>query len=181
MVSEAKQLISEYQPAFDCEKGFKKEMLEFLDKHPDAFERSCLEGHFTASSWLLSQDGTKALLLHHRKLDRWFQLGGHCDGDSDLLGVSIKEAQEESGITGIEAVSPEIFDLDIHGIPPFKNDPAHLHLDVRFLLKVVSDEEVVQNEESRELRWFTKDDQIPGDNESVLRLRDKWRSGFKLS
>lgn len=178
MISDAKQLISEYQPEYDCESAFKKKMLEFLDTHPDAFERSCREGHFTASSWLLSKDGASALLLHHRKLDRWFQLGGHCDGDKDLLGVAVKEAQEESGILGIEPISTGIYDLDIHEIPPYKNDPVHLHLDVRFLLRVVSDENVVQNIESKELRWFSKNDSIPGDNDSVLRLRDKWLSQY---
>lgn len=85
------------------------------------------------------------LFLHHTKLDTWFQLDEHCDGDSDVLAVTIKEAQEESGIMGIEPVQGKIFDINIHCIPENKRDKAHDHYDVRFLLQVTSDEQLVQN------------------------------------
>ncbi|MBP9752577.1 MAG: NUDIX hydrolase [Proteobacteria bacterium] len=147
-------------------------MLTFLDKHSDCFERSCIEGHFTGSSWLLSKDHKKALILHHKKLNQWLQLGGHCDGDTNVLNVAIKEAQEESGILGIKALSEDIFDIDIHKIPARKNEPEHLHLDVRFLLHVVSDEEFIKNEESNALKWIDLNEKdYP---ESLERMIKKW-------
>jgi 8-oxo-dGTP pyrophosphatase MutT (NUDIX family) len=113
--------------------------------------------------------------MHHAKLDRWLQLGGHCDGDVDVLAVAIKEAQEESGIIGIKPVSPEIFDIDIHLIPANKNEQEHYHYDVRFLLQVTSDEEIVSNRESKELRWIKKDSsQLPTNELSVIRMFKKW-------
>ena len=167
-------LLNEYQPT-DEEQSFKKRMLEFVAQNEDCFERSLQSGHITGSAWLLSKDHSKALLMHHTKLDSWFQLGGHCDGDSDVLNVAVKEAQEESGINAIEPLSKSIFDIDIHRIPARKNEPEHYHYDVRFLLHVISDENVIQNRESKELRWVKKDDTLPTQARSVVRMFEKWQ------
>lgn len=150
-------------------------MLNFIQKYPDCFERSLEIGHVTASAWLLHKSGTTALLMHHAKLNHWYQLGGHCDGDHDVLAVAIKEAQEESGINHIVPVSPAIFDIDIHLIPANSREKEHYHYDVRFLLQVVSDEELMQNRESKELRWIEKNkDALPTQSRSVLRMFNKW-------
>lgn len=170
-----RQLLQQYQPMPE-EQIYKDRMLAFLDEHVDAFERSLQVGHFTASAWLVSKDGSQALLMHHAKLNLWVQLGGHADGDTDLLAVAIKEAQEESGILAIEPLSSEIFDVDIHQVPASSQGPAHDHLDVRFLLHVTSDEQFIKNHESKELRWIGKDaSQLPTDQRSVVRLFEKWK------
>ena len=90
--------------------------LELLADAADPFVRERLAGHFTASSWLVDASGTRALLTHHRKLDRWLQLGGHADGDRDLANVALREAEEESGLSSL-VVEAELFDLDRHWIP----------------------------------------------------------------
>jgi 8-oxo-dGTP pyrophosphatase MutT (NUDIX family) len=150
-------------------------MLSFIDQNINCFERSLEIGHITASSWLLNKDGSHALLLHHAKLNNWFQLGGHCDGDTDVLAVALKEAQEESGILHIVPVDTDIFDIDIHLIPENSREKAHYHYDIRFLLQVVSDEVVIQNRESKELRWIEKRaDTLPTQNPSVVRMFNKW-------
>lgn len=165
-----------YMPTDKSEQIFKKDILSFAQKTPDCFERSCQSGHITGSSWLLNKAGTHVLLMHHKKLDIWVQLGGHCDGETDVLAVAVKEAQEESGIMGIEPVSKEIFDVDVHLIPANSKEPAHYHYDIRFLLQVVSDEEIVQNSESKELRWIAKNaTQLPTQERSVMRMFEKWR------
>lgn len=170
-------LLKKYQPSDAEEQSYKIRMLDFMVKHSDCFERSLSIGHFTASAWLINKEGTHALLMHHAKLDQWFQLGGHCDGNPDVLAVAIKEAQEESGINGIEQVSSDIFDIDIHPIPANKKDQAHDHYDVRFLLRVTSDEKIVQNNESKELRWISKDPAaLPTKSRSVVRMFEKWLS-----
>ena len=174
-----RDLLLSYNPTFDEEKKYKDQMIAFFDEHPDCFLRSCLKGHFTASCWLLSKDRVHALLLHHKKLDRWLQLGGHCDGDPDVLNVALKEAFEESGIEGLIPISQEIFDIDIHTIPERPNEPEHLHLDVRFLLGVETDEDFVQNHESLALKWLhIDDDDYP---ESISRMVKKWRALIKTS
>jgi 8-oxo-dGTP pyrophosphatase MutT (NUDIX family) len=99
------------------------------------------------------------------------QTGGHADGDLDLLGVALREAREESGLSRIEPVTGEVFDVDIHEIPPFKDIPAHYHFDVRFLLVADDSEMPSRNDESNEVKWVELSEiQRYTDEESVLRM-----------
>lgn len=169
------ELLTNYKSNYPEEEIYKKQILEFINKYPNCFERTLDIGHITASCWLLDKTETKALLMHHAKLDAWFQLGGHCDGNPDVLAVAIKEAQEESGIQNIIAVSPQIFDIDIHLIPERKTEKAHYHYDIRFLLKVSSDEISQQNSESKALVWIDKDqNNMPPVNQAVMRMYNKF-------
>ena len=171
------QLLNQYFPKDQAEVDCKNRMLQFLLKHPDCFERFLQVGHFTASAWLINRSGQKALLMHHKKLNNWLQLGGHADGDTDLLNVAIKEAIEESGIDDIAPVQTTIFDIDIHTIPANKKDPEHEHFDVRFLLRVQSGVDFLKNDESNELRWIDKSEaSLPTTEASILRMFHKWCS-----
>ena len=128
----------------------------FLRRHPDAFERTCIRGHVTASGWILSHDYESVLLLHHRKLGLWVQPGGHCDGDSDVLGVSKKEIEEELGLSDLILLHDgALFDIDIHPIPARPGEPAHHHFDVRFAWRVKEESKFQTNEESLGARWFS--------------------------
>lgn len=148
---------------------------EFVQAAPDCFQRSHREGHITGSAWLLNPRGNAALLTLHRKLGRWLQPGGHADGDPDPLRVTLREAAEESGITGIQHLSPDIFDVDIHRIParPQAGEPEHLHYDIRFVLQAPH-ETFTCSAESEALAWWTPrqmDEQAHLLDEAVLRLR----------
>lgn len=134
---------------------FREKMVQLIESGEDCFERNCFPAHFTGSALVVSADGSKVLLHHHRKLDRWLQFGGHCDGDEDVLGVARKEALEESGIAGLIVASVRPFDLDIHQIPALGVEPMHFHYDVRWMLIAPEDAEFAVSDESLELRWFT--------------------------
>ncbi|RAP56350.1 NUDIX hydrolase [Oleiagrimonas sp. MCCC 1A03011] len=126
--------------------------LTLVEDGVHAFERTRLQGHFTASCWLVSRDGRRALLMHHRKLDRWLQPGGHADGDVDLARVALREADEETGVPGL-AVEGGIYDLDRHRIPARGTEPEHWHYDVRYVVRAGDDERFTLNEESHALAW----------------------------
>ena len=169
------KLLDSYCPTDSVEITQKTQMLQFLEEEKDCFSRQCEPGHFTASCWLVNKDFSKALLTHHRKLGHWFQLGGHCDGDSDILYVAIREAEEESGLSNIVPVTGEIFDIDIHEIPANHREKAHMHYDVRFLLQNQGSESFVVSPESNDLMWVTKDkSSLPIVNDTVRRLHAKW-------
>lgn len=151
------EMIKRYETVYPEELVFKEKMLEFIFSCDDCFLRSCRVGHFTSSAFLLNKDKTHVCLMHHAKLNKWMQLGGHCDGDSDVLSVAIKEAREESGIENIKPIKSDIFDIDIHLIPPSSKDDAHYHFDIRFLLHAYDDDDtLVKNHESNELKWVQK-------------------------
>ncbi len=128
------------------------EYRDFLQRGAATFTRAHLEGHFTGSAFVVSVDGERCLLLHHAKLQRWLQPGGHADGDMDLAAVALREAEEETGLIGL-VVEPEIFDLDRHWIPARGDEPEHQHWDVRYLVRCGGDETPRINAESRAFVW----------------------------
>jgi 8-oxo-dGTP pyrophosphatase MutT (NUDIX family) len=152
-------------------------MLALLDAAPACFQRTAFPAHFTGSALVVNADGSRVLLHHHRKLDRWLQFGGHCDGDEDILAVARREALEESGIQGLILASERPFDLDIHEIPAHGGDPVHFHYDVRFMLIAPETAAPVLSEESHDLRWFAPGElaALPLD-ESLRRMIRKWQS-----
>lgn len=176
------ELLAAYQPIDISDQARKESMIAFIRRHPDCcFERSLAEGHLTGSAWILDTTGTKALLTHHRKLDRWIQPGGHADGDPNIKNVALREALEESGLKQIAFVSEQIFDIDIHEIPAHAGVPSHLHYDVRFLFQSIGSDVFNISSESKSLKWvpleaigaFSKE-------ESLERMRRKC-SAFQIS
>ena len=168
-------LLSEYAARWPGEAATVARFVALLDDAEDPFRRERLAGHFTASAWLVDRSGTRVLLTHHRKLDRWLQLGGHADGERDFARVALTEAEEESGLRDLE-VEQAIFDLDAHEIPEHKGVPAHVHYDVRFVVRAGGSEAFVVSDESHALAW-REIAELPGDasmDASVRRMAAKW-------
>ncbi len=153
-LSRAFHLLDHYEPVDRAQEDFQRRMLDLIERHPqDAHRRTLLEGHLTASALVVDARFERALLTHHRKLGRWLQLGGHCDGDANLAHVALREATEESGIPDL-AVLPTPIDLDIHAIPARGSEPEHFHYDTRFLVVAPPGAIEVLSEESHALRWL---------------------------
>lgn len=148
----------------------------FLNSAATVFDRSHVAGHFTGSGWVVSADGARVLLTHHRKLDRWLQPGGHADGDVDLARVALREAKEETGVQGLRLEDGDIFDLDRHRIPARKHDPEHWHYDVRYVVRAGADEHFVVSEESHDLAWrdILELSRDANADASVRRMARKW-------
>jgi len=167
------ELIAElktYQTLFEEERRFIPMFIDLLENHTNCFERSLLSGHITGSAWVLNDSFTKALFVHHTKLNRWLQPGGHADGNEDLRYVAEKELIEETGLT----VKPHrtIFDLDIHIIPARKDVPEHNHFDIRFYFIANERDQLELSEESSEVKWWELNDvpKLISEDQSIIRM-----------
>ena len=170
------RLLGDYLERHPGESAVVARTAELVRGRADCFDRTCLPGHLTGSAWIVSADFEEVLLTHHRKLGRWLQLGGHADGDPDLLQVALREAREESGLDrlapfGPAAGGPRLLDLDIHPIPAHGGEPAHDHHDLRFLLVAAAGQTLRISEESNDLRWVPRRElRAYADEESILRM-----------
>jgi 8-oxo-dGTP pyrophosphatase MutT (NUDIX family) len=135
-------------------------ILRFLQTPADPFARDNPAGHITASAVIARPDGSEFLLVHHRKLGRWLQPGGHTESsDASAFDAALREAREETGISLFGTpLGQTVFDVDVHAIPPHKKDPAHSHFDVRYLLTSTEGarRHVARAEDpSRPMRWVS--------------------------
>lgn len=151
------ELLRQYGTQWPEELVFKDQFLELL-LHPRAYHRDHLPGHITGSAWVVNAERTKVVLLHHGKLNRWLQPGGHADGDENVLQVALRELEEETGLKKVKQLIPGIFDLDIHPIPARKDFPDHFHYDVRFLFEADDQDPITVSEESFDVKWVRLDE-----------------------
>lgn len=150
--------LSAYRPADAREAADLLEIVQFVARHADPFDRRIAEGHLTGSALVVSRDGGRVLLLRHRKLQRWLQPGGHAEpGESSGEAVALREAHEETGIAALtlHPSAPRPLDVDVHEIPARGDEPAHLHLDLRYLVLAPRKATLARSPaESEDLRWF---------------------------
>ena len=175
---ELTQLLKRYRTDFHDELSFVTRFIELLQS-PRSFHRDHLPGHITASAWIVDENKTHALLIHHAKLNRWLQPGGHADGDEDILNVATQEVSEETGLSDLTLLVSGIFDLDIHPIPARKDFPEHLHYDIRLAFIASQNEKLKISDESHDLKWvkLTEVPEITQQNSSILRMIRKTLAG----
>jgi 8-oxo-dGTP pyrophosphatase MutT (NUDIX family) len=146
----------------------------FLRAHPlDAHLRSQPLGHLTGSGFVLDAARAHVLLLHHARLDRWLQPGGHGEGETDPELIARREIAEETSLHALTPLARGLFDVDVHAIPARPGEPAHDHLDLRYAFVAAKGAEPRLSHESRALRWFPLDAPPAGADASLLRAFGK--------
>lgn len=157
-----KEIIQAYKPYNEQEAFDKRAILAFIDRNPDYLLRTNLIAHFTVSSIVVNEKMDKVLFAHHNIYKSWGWLGGHNDGDEDMLHVALKETEEESGLKKIRPYSKELFMLDTIYVPNHlkhgKHVSDHLHLNATYLV-IADDKEkpIVNIEENSGVKWFSID------------------------
>lgn len=171
-------LLVQHKTHFNEEAGYVAKAISFIEAHEDCFYRELWPIHVTGSTWVVNPGRDKVLLLHHKKLDQWFQPGGHADGDADILRVALKETEEETGMSAndIRLVALDVFDVDIHRIDANQFDPQHQHIDIRFLVEIDDALVVPGNDESHDVRWASLYEVSRyNNNRSTYRMVEKTR------
>lgn len=158
-----------YRAADALEWQHHRAIVNLLKDTADPFSRTTfVPGHITASCFIIDPESQRLLLHHHRRLDRWLQMGGHVEGDEGPLQTAFREGAEESGLKDLELVVPDVFDVDVHFIPAGKGEPDHSHFDVRYLARTANPTAItIDRSESHDLAWVELDRAIPLMNEEA--------------
>ena len=166
--------LKQYTPFDSHEKEMVEKVISLIESTPDCFHNNSFPAHMTASAWIIDNGLTHLLFTHHKKLNKWLQLGGHADGEENLVNAATREAMEESGVKSLRLAALGIFDVDIHEIPARKDIPAHYHYDVRYLFKASKDEPLIVSDESHDLKWLDINEVALFNSErSILRMLNK--------
>ncbi|EMD17511.1 hypothetical protein HMPREF9943_00298 [Eggerthia catenaformis OT 569 = DSM 20559] len=164
------QDIEKFIPYNEQEEKDKEEILRRLKNNEKLLTRDNKSAHLTASAWILNQDHNKVLMAYHNLYDSWAWLGGHADGESDLLKVCIKEVKEESHIKDIKVLTRDIFSLEIltvdGHIKKGEYVSSHLHLNVTYLLEANDQQTLsIKEDENSNIGWFLLDDALKASSE----------------
>jgi 8-oxo-dGTP pyrophosphatase MutT (NUDIX family) len=154
LLADAADVLRDWDAPDGEQESLRSSYAAHLAQHPDALWRSCFPAHLTAGALVLSHDRRHVLLNLHRKAGRWFHFGGHLEaGDAALAGAALREAVEESGLSGL-VVEPEPLHLSRHPVDFCDPRGTVHHLDVRFLARASEEDEPVVSEESLDVRWW---------------------------
>ena len=162
--------IKNYRPWNEQERQDQAVILAFLDKNPDAFYRTNLLAHMTASAWVVNPQRSKALMVYHRLYDSWSWTGGHADGEEDLLAVALREVREETGVQRLRPVTEEIYSLEVLTVDGHEKRgqyvPSHLHLNLTYLLEAEEEQPLrVCEAENSGVAWFSLADALAASTE----------------
>ena len=157
--------LEEYRPFNEQEERDRNIIIRCLKEEKDIFTRDNAMAHMTASAWVVNRERTKVLMAYHNIYQSWSWLGGHADGETDLLSVAIREVKEEAGISKVYPVSEEIFSLEsltVDGhVKKGKYVSSHLHLNVTYLLEADPKENVsVKADENSGVAWFSPEEAL---------------------
>ncbi|NRQ37816.1 NUDIX domain-containing protein [Nonomuraea sp. NN258] len=173
---DAAEVLSAWTAPTAEEEDLRTEFLDHLRAHPDAMLRECVPGHLTATTAVLSHDGALVLLTLHPKAGMWLPMGGHCETtDATLAGAALREATEESGISGLRLL-PGPLAVDKHVV--WCHPPQSWHLDVEYAAVAPPGAEAVMSDESLDLRWFPVDEIPELSDEATRRLAARGRAAL---
>lgn len=163
------QELRDFVPGCEQERRDREAMLRFLACHNDAFERTNLTAHMTASAWVLSPDRRQVVMVYHNLYRSWSWTGGHADGDRDLLAVARREVTEETGLARLELLQTGIFSLECLTVEGHEKRgqyvPSHLHLNVTYLLRALDRELRQKPDENSGVAWFAPDEALAASTE----------------
>lgn len=173
------QVIAAYQPRCVQEERDRQVMLDFLRSYDNTLDRENLLGHFTVSCWILNPRHDRALMVFHNIFRAWSWVGGHADGEGDLLAVALKEAREETGLEELFPLQREPASLELIAVQAHERKGQyvgpHLHLNLTYLFEASEDVPLrIQPQENSAVAWRDLTEILSDHTEPhMLRLYEK--------
>lgn len=163
MMEKLKKQVQAFLPFNEQEMRDKELLLNWIESGVDILTRENTVAHLTASAWVVSPDRNHILMAYHNLYNSWAWLGGHADGDRDLLRVALREAREESGIETVRPVSENILSIETLCVNGHEKRgsyvPSHLHLNVTYLLEADPAQPLrVKPDENSAVAWIAAED-----------------------
>lgn len=185
-MKDLREQIEAYRPFNEQEERDRKELLAWIDSGLNLWTREQGFAHWTASAWVTDPTRQKILMVYHNIYHSWSWLGGHADGDRDLLQVACREVREESGLTEVRPLSEQIFSLEILTVDGHEKRgvyvPSHLHLNVTYLLEADPDAPLHKKEdENSGVAWFTREGAVAASTEPWFQERIYKKLNKKLA
>lgn len=171
---ETKEQLLRYTPFNEQEACDREQMLFCLENGKDVYTRQNAQYHMTASAWITNRERNKVLMAYHNIYQSWAWLGGHADGEEDLLAVALKEAREESGLAHVKPVTEDIYSVEVLTVDGHvkrgRYVSSHLHLNVTYLLEADENDELfMKPDENSGVRWFSLDEALSACSEPWMR------------
>ena len=175
-VDNLKESLEKFNPYNEQEEVERKIMLKYINDFDDVLTRQNEYGHFTSSAFVLNKERTKILMIYHKIYNSWAWVGGHSDGDSDLLYVAMKEAKEETGIKNVAPISKNIYSLELINVNGHEKREkyvgSHVHLNVTYLLEADENEEIhIKEDENSGVKWIPINKILEASSEPWVRDR----------
>lgn len=178
--------LAAYRPWNEQEARDRAELLRRLESGEELYSRENLSAHLTASAWVVSPDRRRVLLAHHDLYRSWAWLGGHADGEHDLLAAAMREVREESGLAAVQPVTEDIYSLEILPVSGHEKRgtyvPSHLHLNLTFLLEADPALPLRRRPgENSAVAWFSPEEAVAASTEPWMRERIYRKLNEKLT
>lgn len=169
-----KDLILNYKPYNEQETSDKELILKYMDTFPDTLTRENKMCHFTASCFIVNKEKTKVLMIYHNIYNSWAWIGGHADGDSDLLHVALKETEEETGLSDVKVIYDGIYGISLLTVDPHikrgKYVSSHVHMDCCFLLEADDSLDLrIKEDENSGVKWVNINEVVNLTNENKMK------------
>lgn len=170
------QQIKQFQPSCEQEEKDKQIILQYMKQNENVFDRENEMAHMTASAWVTNKSRDKILMVYHNIYDSWSWLGGHADGERDLLSVAIREVKEESGLLNVSPIAEDIFSLEVLTVDGHEKKgryvSSHLHFNVTYLLEADDTETLsIKPDENSGVAWFGLERAIAASSEPWFQER----------
>ena len=104
-MSQTIEMLKNYIPYNEQEKEDIKLIIKAEEIFGNILTRENNFCHLTSSAFVINKQHSKVLCIYHNIYKSWGWVGGHADGDDDMLYVAQKETREETSLQNFNVIN----------------------------------------------------------------------------